>query len=260
MEEHDPEVTRLLEQVMDESTVGDPRSPRKWNSTSTYQIREYLARPSGHEDKIQQRLRKLDYSLQANRKDQEGKSHADRDRQFGYINETAKRFLRRREPVISVNTQKKERFGNSTITGEKGASRVRRRGQQPPFSARRSLMVPSLVLARMCTATRAWGMGESPGIRRNSPSRVCGAGGGNSELVTIRTPNGCSSVQTAEEATLLGTGLGSTLCSNAATRRNCRLWWGTLHRGRASGTGSSTACSPLSACTGRENHWSASRP
>jgi hypothetical protein len=71
MEEYDPEVTRLLEPVMDESTVGDPRSPRKWNSKSTYQIREYLAR-QGHpvsEDTIQRRLRKLDYSLQANRKD-----------------------------------------------------------------------------------------------------------------------------------------------------------------------------------------------
>jgi hypothetical protein len=53
MEEYDPEVTRLLEQVMDESTVGDPRSPRKWNSTSTYQIREYLARPSVSKDTIQ---------------------------------------------------------------------------------------------------------------------------------------------------------------------------------------------------------------
>src|ERR1700746_1647952 len=76
VEDHDPEITRLLEQVMEESTVGDPMSPLKWNSKSTYQIQQTLAR-QGHpisEDTIQRRLRKLDYSLQANRKDKEGES------------------------------------------------------------------------------------------------------------------------------------------------------------------------------------------
>jgi hypothetical protein len=68
--------------------------------------------------------------LQANRKDQEGKSHADRDRQFGYINDTAKRFLRRREPVIWVDTQKKERVGNFNNHGRKW----RKQGQTPPVN------------------------------------------------------------------------------------------------------------------------------
>src|ERR1700689_5281940 len=108
VEMHDPEITRLLEQVMDESTVGDPMSPLKWNSRSTYQIQQYLA-AQGHpvsEDTIQRRLRELNYSLQANRKDKEGESHADRDRQFRYINRTAKRFLKQGKPVISVDTRK----------------------------------------------------------------------------------------------------------------------------------------------------------
>jgi hypothetical protein len=129
IEEHDPEVTRLLEKVMDESTVGDPMSPLKWNSKSTYQIRQYLA-GQGHavsEDTIQRRLRRLDYSLQANRKDKEGESHADRDRQFRNINETAKRFLQRGEPVISVDTKKKERVGNFKNNGQKW----RKKGQAP---------------------------------------------------------------------------------------------------------------------------------
>jgi hypothetical protein len=129
IEEHDPEIPRLLEKVMDESTVGDPMAPLKWNSKSTYQIRQHLA-SQGHvvsEDTIQRRLRKLDYSLQANRKDKEGESHADRDRQFRYINETAKRFLRRREPVISVDTKKKERVGNFKNNGRKW----RKKGQAP---------------------------------------------------------------------------------------------------------------------------------
>jgi hypothetical protein len=127
IEESDPDFTRVLEQVMDESTVGDPMSLLKWNSKSTYQIRQYMA-GQGHsvsEDTIQRRLRDLDYSLQANRKDKEGESHADRDRQFRYINETAKRFLRRKEPVISVDTKKKERVGNFKNNGRQW----RRKGQ-----------------------------------------------------------------------------------------------------------------------------------
>ena len=121
VEVHDPEITRLLELVMDESTVGDPMSPLKWNSRSTYQIQQYLA-TQGHpvsEDTIQRRLRELDYSLQANRKDKEGESHADRDRQFRYISRTAKRFLKQGEPVISVDTKKKERVGNFKNSGQK---------------------------------------------------------------------------------------------------------------------------------------------
>jgi hypothetical protein len=129
IEESDPNFIRVLEQVMDESTVGDPMSPLKWNSRSTYQIRQYMA-SQGHsvsEDTIQRRLRDLDYSLQANRKDKEGESHAERDRQFRYMNETAKRFLRRKEPVISVDTKKKERVGNFRNNGRKW----RRKGQAP---------------------------------------------------------------------------------------------------------------------------------
>ena len=121
IEGHDPEITRWLEQVMEESTVGDPMSPLKWNSKSTYQIQEHLA-SQGHqisEDTIQRRLRKLGYSLQANRKDKEGESHADRDRQFRYINRTAKQFLRYGEPMISVDTKKKERVGNFKNNGRK---------------------------------------------------------------------------------------------------------------------------------------------
>ena len=121
VEEHDPEISKLLAQVMEESTVGDPMSPLKWNSKSSYQIREYLA-SQGHDvsaDTIQRRLRTMGYSLQANLKDKESESHADRDRQFRYISNTAKRFLRAKEPVISVDTKKKEKVGNFKNNGKK---------------------------------------------------------------------------------------------------------------------------------------------
>lgn len=121
VEEQDPEFSKLLDRIMDESTVGDPMSPLKWNSKSTYQIRQYLE-TEGHpvsEDTIQRRLRELGYSLQANNKDKEGESHADRDRQFRHLNNTAKRFLKAGEPVISVDTKKKERIGNFKNNGRK---------------------------------------------------------------------------------------------------------------------------------------------
>ena len=114
---------------MDESTVGDPMSPLKWNSKSTYQIQQYLE-SRGHpisEDTIQRRLRELDYSLQANRKDKEGESHADRDRQFRSLNRTVKRFLTQREPVISMDTKKKERVGSFKNSGRKW----HKKGQAP---------------------------------------------------------------------------------------------------------------------------------
>lgn len=121
VEEHDPEITRLLEEVMEESTAGDPMSPLKWSSQSTYQIRPYLT-SQGHpisEDTVQRRLRRMAYSLPANRKEREGASQADRDRQFRYLNETAKQFLARGEPVVSVDTKKKERGGNFKNPGQK---------------------------------------------------------------------------------------------------------------------------------------------
>jgi hypothetical protein len=61
----------------------------------------------------------MGYSRQANLKDKESESHADRDRQFRYISETAKRFLKAKEPVISVDTKKKERVGNFKNDGRK---------------------------------------------------------------------------------------------------------------------------------------------
>ena len=129
LEEHDPEILRRLEQVMEESTAGDPMSPLKWSSKSSYQIQQHLA-SLGHrisEDTVQRRLRKMGYSLQANVKGKEGASHTDRDRQFRCLNETAKRFLARGDAVISVDTKKKERVGNFKNSGRKW----RKKGQAP---------------------------------------------------------------------------------------------------------------------------------
>jgi transposase len=109
----DPELTAQLERIMDENTAGDPMSLLKWTHKSTARIAAELTR-QGHpisDETVRRRLKELGYSLQANRKGQEGSSPATRDAQFQYLNAQVRQFLARKAPVLSVDTKKKERVG-----------------------------------------------------------------------------------------------------------------------------------------------------
>lgn len=113
VEETDPEVQRHLRRIMEETTAGDPMSLLKWTSKSTRVIAEELRR-LGHSVSsvtVGRCLHDMGYSLQANIKTLEGSSHPDRDAQFRYINTQVKRFLRSADPVVSVDTKKKELVG-----------------------------------------------------------------------------------------------------------------------------------------------------
>ncbi|MCL5744651.1 MAG: ISAzo13 family transposase [Acidobacteria bacterium] len=128
LEERDPAWARDLETIMEQTTAGDPMSLLRWSSRSTYQIRDALAR-LGHqvsEDTVQRRLRDLEYSLQGNAKDKEGAAPPERDAQFRYINRLARNHLAAGQPVLSVDTKKKERVGEF-----KNAGRTWRPKQQP---------------------------------------------------------------------------------------------------------------------------------
>lgn len=108
--ETDPSLMEDLEKLIDPLTRGDPSSPLCWTSKSTSKLSQALGE-QGH--KISARtvaklLRQLGYSLQSNQKTLEGSSHEDRDAQFQYINEQVKDFQSRNQPVISVDTKKKE--------------------------------------------------------------------------------------------------------------------------------------------------------
>ena len=110
----DPELVETLEALVDEQTRGDPQSPLRWICMSTRAIARQLERrrhPVSH-TKVAQMLHDLDYSLQSNRKTQEGKDHPDRDAQFRHISAAVKRHLAPGLPVISVDTKKKELIGN----------------------------------------------------------------------------------------------------------------------------------------------------
>lgn len=110
----DPRLLESLEEMIDQQTRGDPESPLKWICKSTRTIAKELGRqkhPVSHA-KVAQLLHELHYSLQSNRKTEEGRDHPDRDAQFRHIGTAVKRCLARRNPVISVDTKKKELIGN----------------------------------------------------------------------------------------------------------------------------------------------------
>lgn len=110
---HDPNLLRELEALVDPVTRGDPMSPLRWTCKSADKLADGL-RVRGHvvsERTVNRLLHDLGYSLQSNRKTIEGKGHPDRDAQFQYINRRVKAFQRQGQPVISVDTKKKELVG-----------------------------------------------------------------------------------------------------------------------------------------------------
>jgi hypothetical protein len=118
--ETDPHLVETLEGLIDAQTRGDPESPLRWICKSTRSIAEELDRqehPVSHM-KVAQILHGLDYSLQSNRKVEEGANHPDRDAQFGHINAAVKKCLKQVIPVISVDTKKKELIGNYHNAGQ----------------------------------------------------------------------------------------------------------------------------------------------
>ena len=109
-----------LDRLVDPVTRGDPESPLRWTCKSVRRLAEELQH-EGHAVSYQtvaELLHALDYSLQANQKTLEGSQHADRDEQFEYINRKAKRYLKQGEPVISVDTKKKELVGDFKNAGQ----------------------------------------------------------------------------------------------------------------------------------------------
>jgi transposase len=111
--ETDPTLLADLERLVDESARGDPERPLRWTAKSVRQLARGLGELGHriHHSSVPKLLRALGYSLQSNRKAKEGASHPDRDAQFEHINATAKAAIAAGEPVISVDTKKKELVG-----------------------------------------------------------------------------------------------------------------------------------------------------
>lgn len=112
--EVDPQLLQALEALVDPVTRGDPESPLRWTCKSTTNLADELRRQnhSVSDRTVATLLKKAGYSLQANRKAREGNQHPDRNAQFEHINAQVVTFHRQRQPVISVDTKKKELVGD----------------------------------------------------------------------------------------------------------------------------------------------------
>jgi len=112
-EQKAPMLKSSLERLIDPVTRGDPESPLRWTCKSTRQLAEAL-KSQGHQTShrmVAEMLHELGYSLQGNRKTLEGESHPDRHAQFEYIHRQVTTFQGSGQPVISVDTKKKELVG-----------------------------------------------------------------------------------------------------------------------------------------------------
>ena len=117
--EREPGLEEDLDRLIDPVTRGDPESPLRWTSKSAAKLAEAL-RAKGHDvvDRTVLRLLKAQgYSLQANKKTREGAQHPDRDAQFAHINDTVAAAIAAGEPVISVDTKKRELVGDFKAVG-----------------------------------------------------------------------------------------------------------------------------------------------
>jgi len=112
--EKDPTLMSDLERLVEPVTRGDPESPLRWTCKSVRRLAKELVR-LGHETSattVAGLLKGMQYSLQGNKKTQEGSSHPDRNAQFEHINKRVTEELAVNNPVISVDTKKKELVGN----------------------------------------------------------------------------------------------------------------------------------------------------
>jgi hypothetical protein len=121
-----------LEALVEPTSRGDPQSPLRWTCKSVRHLAEELTAqgyPIGRQ-KVADLLHALGYSLQANRKTQEGTAHPDRNAQFEYIKAQVQIFQQRAQPVVSVDTKKKELVGEFKNGGREW------RPQKQPLSVR----------------------------------------------------------------------------------------------------------------------------
>ena len=114
------DLVAALKKLVEPSTRGNPESPLLWTCKSVRKLQSELEEQGFKVSfkTVGNILHKLEYSLQANRKTSEGKkAHPDRNEQFEYINKQAKKFLKSKHPVISVDTKKKELVGSYKNSG-----------------------------------------------------------------------------------------------------------------------------------------------
>jgi hypothetical protein len=120
LDHHDPDLWAALDALVEPVTRGDPETPLRWTCKSTRRLAQELGAQQHaiSAGTVAKMLRDLGYSLQANRKTREGASHPDRNAQFAYISRQVRRLQKRGQPVVSVDTKKKELVGDFKNAGQ----------------------------------------------------------------------------------------------------------------------------------------------
>jgi transposase len=118
--ETQPQLIDALKAIVDPATRGDPQNPLLWTSKSLSKIVTALKKQGFQVGitSVRLLLKQLGYTLQSNRKRLEGSHHPDRDAQFEYVNKQIKKQLAKKQPVISVDSKKKENLGNYSNKGQ----------------------------------------------------------------------------------------------------------------------------------------------
>jgi hypothetical protein len=191
----DPRIRGDLDRLVDPATRGDPESPLRWTCKSVRMLAEELQR-EGHSvshQTVAELLHEMDYSLQANQKKLEGSRHADRNQQFEYINRKAQRYLKQGEPVISVDTKKKELVGDFKNPGREWQPQGEpEKVGVHDFEIRRAENGKVAPTASMTLdGTLGGSVWEWITTRRSSPSRAYAGGGVGWAAAVIRKRSVC---------------------------------------------------------------------
>ncbi len=120
LRESDPGLVPALLALVEPDQRGDPESPLRWTVKSTRNLAAELTR-QGHRigpDTVAALLKAEGFSLQGTSRTTEGARHPDRDAQFHYINDRVKEFTAAGQPIVSVDTKKKEVLGNYAVAGQ----------------------------------------------------------------------------------------------------------------------------------------------
>ncbi|MBD1913840.1 ISAzo13 family transposase [Leptolyngbya sp. FACHB-8] len=120
VEEHTPSILEALDRLVEPTSRGEPESPLRWTCKSVNHLADALQQ-QGYQISamtVYTLLIEMGYSLQNNRKTQEGKQHPDRDAQFHHIAQQVEAFQGRHRPVISIDTKKKENLGQFKNGGQ----------------------------------------------------------------------------------------------------------------------------------------------
>ena len=260
--EKQPGLLEALDELVHPATRGNPMSLLRWTSKSAPKLADELVR-KGFEVSARTVLRllhHLGYSLQANAKVTEGRQHPDRDGQFRYLNDTAAAFIADGQPVISVDTKKKELIGDFANGGAEWAP-----GGEPERVRVHDFIDPALGKAipyGIYDLANNEGWVSVGDVADTAEFAVESIRRWWHQMGKARFPEATRLMVTADAGGPTATGFGRGSCTSPAwlLRPGSRSPCATTRRGHRSGTGSSTACSASSPPTGVAAHSSAFAP